>query len=208
VEAVNDTTGALAACLTRLEIPTKDALALFDILDGDNSGGISPNEFLDGCARVLGASDPHWDMLDTHASAVGLTRQFEEFREYIDQEVRSSLPSLRTNSSSPAMAQSQSSSPCIQLSPSSVRSTGKRNVWGHPASNRKNVQPSRCQEHEAGSPHLAPEFVTWQQETARQFRQNKQLLTQLNKDMMDEIEQEKAFLERLGNVERRIQPTA
>merc|ERR1711956_198335 len=79
----------------------------------------------------------------------------------------------------------------------SVRQPGQRNVWGHPDSNRKHVQPA---------PHLAPEFETWQQDTARQLRSNEQRLTQLDRDMIDEIVQDEAFLERLSNVERIIQP--
>jgi len=200
VEAVNDTTGAFAACLERLEITTQDAEMLFEILDSDVSGGVSSDEFLDGCARVLGASDPNWDGLATHACAVGLTKQFQEFRNYMEQTGRFS-----SSSSSPSLAsmvRSQSSSPCMRLPMSSLQQPGKTHVEGHLDSDRTQVQPCK-----SGSPQLVPECVIWQQDTERQLRLNEQLLTQLNKDMIDEIVQEKDFLERLGNVERSILPT-
>jgi len=74
---------ALAACFERLQIPTDDALTLFDILDSDASGELSMTEFLNGCARVMGATDPLWDQLATHALVLGLKKQFQEFQQEV-----------------------------------------------------------------------------------------------------------------------------
>mmetsp|Transcript_18890 Transcript_18890/g.36384 ORF Transcript_18890/g.36384 Transcript_18890/m.36384 type:complete len:638 (-) Transcript_18890:84-1997(-) len=194
VEAVNNSTGALAECLERLGIPTQDAMTLFDILDSDVSGGIEIAEFLDGCARVLGASDPKWDGLATHAIAVGLAKQFQEFR--VDMEQALGFTSSPRSSSQGAVRPTPSAPVLAKRSPWS---------WGHPDSERKHVLPSKYQEIEG--PHLAPEFVTWQQKTVRQLRMNEELLTHLNEELMDEMAQEKAFSERLGNVERKSQST-
>jgi len=79
--------GRLVVCLDRLGIPTHDALALFDILDSDASGELSMQEFIKGCARVRGASDPNWDQLHTHSLVLGLKKNFQEFR----QEVKETL---------------------------------------------------------------------------------------------------------------------
>jgi len=76
-----NTHGSLAACFERLGIPTDDALTLFDILDADASGELSMQEFLHGCARVLGASDPLWDQLVMHALVLGLRKQCETFQQ-------------------------------------------------------------------------------------------------------------------------------
>jgi len=79
--------GSLAACFENLGIPTDDALTLFDILDADASGELSMNEFIDGCARVLGATDPCWDQLATHALVLGLRKTFQEFEQKMMQKV-------------------------------------------------------------------------------------------------------------------------
>jgi len=86
-----DSPGALASCFERLEIPTDDALTLFDILDQDGSGELSMQEFLRGCARVKGASDPRWDQLATHALVLGLKKQFQEFQQEIERAVGKSM---------------------------------------------------------------------------------------------------------------------
>jgi len=196
VESVTNTTGPLAECLDQLGIPTQDAVMLFDILDSDVSGGITPEEFLHGCGRVLGASDPKWDALATHACAVGVAKQFQEFRD----DVRKATGfNSSTRSASPMIVRSQSSSPGMRGLTGSLRQPMERNVWGHPDSDRKHVQPSKYQK-----PRLAP----WQNDNARQFQMNEQLLTQLNKDLKDEIAHDQAFLERLSNLERKIQPSA
>lgn len=75
--------GKLKACFEALGIPTDDALALFDVLDADVSGQLNMQEFLSGVARVLGASDPLWDHLATHALMMGLRKQFKELHHRI-----------------------------------------------------------------------------------------------------------------------------
>jgi len=71
---------ALVQCFERLGIPTGDALMLFDILDADASGELSLQEFLQGCARVLGANDPVWDQLATHAVVLGLKDKLQRLK--------------------------------------------------------------------------------------------------------------------------------
>merc|ERR1712173_90399 len=89
--------GKLVVCLDRLGIPTDDALSLFDILDSDASGELSMQEFLHGCARVLGASDPRVDQLHTHALVLGLKRQFKDFRREVKEAVsRAASPSVES----------------------------------------------------------------------------------------------------------------
>jgi len=93
----------LKACFEALGIPTDDALTLFDILDSDVSGQLSMQEFLNGVARVLGASDPLWDHLATHALMMGLKKQFLEFHQHIRQGMEKKPKLLTLNSSLEAL---------------------------------------------------------------------------------------------------------
>lgn len=88
-------TGKLKDCFEALELPTHDALTLFDMLDGDASGQLNMEEFLNGVKRVLGASDPLWDHLATHALMMGLRKQFKEFHHQIKQNL-AKRPKLMT----------------------------------------------------------------------------------------------------------------
>jgi len=109
--------GRLLVCLDRLGIPTDDALTLFDILDSDASGELSMQEFLNGCARVLGASDPLWDQLATHALVLGLKRQFQDFRKEVKETLsRATSPSVEAVS----RCDDGAGSPCGNLSPQLV----------------------------------------------------------------------------------------
>jgi len=73
--------GPLAACLDCMGIPADDVLVLFELLDGDASGQLSFGEFERGCARVLGAGDPLWDISATHALLVSLENDVAALRE-------------------------------------------------------------------------------------------------------------------------------
>jgi len=100
--SATNTDGKLKACFEALDIPTDDALTLFDILDADVSGQLNMQEFLNGVARVLGASDPLWDHLATHAVMTSLRKQFQEFHQHVRQAM-AKRPKLLTISSMEAL---------------------------------------------------------------------------------------------------------
>jgi voltage-gated sodium channel len=79
--------GNLKSCFEALGIPIDDALMLFDILDADLSGQLDMDEFLNGVARVVHASDANFDRLATHAMMTGLRKQFRGFQERIKQDL-------------------------------------------------------------------------------------------------------------------------
>jgi len=94
-----DSDGKLKACFEELGIPTDDAIMLFDILDSDVSEELNLQEFLNGIRRVLGASDPLWDHLATHALMMGLRKKFSEIHKQIRQATEKGPKLLTLNSS-------------------------------------------------------------------------------------------------------------
>jgi len=79
IDAIRDRDD-VRACMTALQIPTQDAATLFCILDSDDSGSVSLEELLEGCAKLSGASPPEWDALTIQASIRMLATQLEHLQ--------------------------------------------------------------------------------------------------------------------------------
>merc|ERR1711862_329531 len=67
-------------CLRNIGIPLSDAKELFTILDWDGVESVNIEEFLEGCARTLGAVGSGWDSLSTHSALRSLARNVWQVR--------------------------------------------------------------------------------------------------------------------------------
>merc|ERR1711862_331035 len=70
----------LRSCLQSLNIPTQDAMALFDILDASADGRLSRREFMEGCARIVDPSHAAWDHIAMYVTLHGLDRKVTELQ--------------------------------------------------------------------------------------------------------------------------------
>eukprot|EP00927_Polykrikos_kofoidii_P080894 TRINITY_DN7790_c0_g1_i1.p1 TRINITY_DN7790_c0_g1~~TRINITY_DN7790_c0_g1_i1.p1 ORF type:complete len:641 (+),score=124.87 TRINITY_DN7790_c0_g1_i1:101-2023(+) len=88
--------------LNRLDIPSADVFALYQILDANGDNEVSLEEFVNGCARLRGAYRTDWDILALRAYTKSIQGQMTSLRSWFHGNMESCEASCSTSSDAAA----------------------------------------------------------------------------------------------------------
>merc|ERR1712032_330717 len=73
----------MAICLKDIEVPRKEALHIFQELDVDGSGSLTPAELLHGLAKIKSCIPSSWDAVAARAGVDSLSTRMSQIQEEV-----------------------------------------------------------------------------------------------------------------------------